>query len=82
MPNIREPQKVTSIDKKRRIIEAGLKAFSEQGYYKTNTAQIAKYAGVSTGIVYSYFNDKKDILVYAVNIYFENLFAPDRKSVV
>ena len=36
--------------------------FCEKGYYRTNTAEIAKAAGVSTGIVYSYFHDKKDIL--------------------
>lgn len=34
------------------------------GYYNTNTREIAKYAGVSTGIIYQYFNDKKDILIY------------------
>ena len=76
MPEIREPIKQTSIEKKQKIIDAGLKLFSEKGYYKTNTAQIAKAAGVSTGIVYQYFNDKKDILIYAVKIYFKNIFEP------
>ena len=72
MPEIREPIKTTSIEKKQKIIDAGLKLFSEKGYYKTNTAKIAKAAGVSTGIVYQYFNDKKDILIYAVKLYFED----------
>ena len=48
MPEIREPIKTTSIEKKQKIIDAGLKLFSEKGYYKTNTAKIAKAAGVST----------------------------------
>lgn len=76
MPEIREPIKQTSIDKKKRIIDAGLKLFSEKGYFSTNTAEIAKVAGVSTGIVYQYFKDKKDILIYAVKIYFDSIFAP------
>ncbi len=76
MSEIREPIKQTSIDKKRRIIQAGLKLISEKGYYKTNTAEIAKEAGVSTGIVYQYFRDKKDILIYAVKEYFDNIFKP------
>ena len=76
MPEVREPQKQTSIDKKRRIIDAGLKLISEKGYFATNTAEIAKEAGVSTGIVYQYFHDKKDILVHAVKLYFDRIFEP------
>ena len=76
MPEIREPIKQTSIEKKNKIIEAGLKIFSEKGYYNTTTAEIAKVAGVSTGIVYQYFKDKKDILIYAVRIYFDKIFEP------
>ena len=73
---IREPQKVNSIEKKNKIIEAGLKIFGEKGYYNTNTAEIAKVAGVSTGIVYSYFKDKKDILLHVIKLYFKNIFSP------
>lgn len=76
MPEVREPQKQTSIDKKRRIIDAGLKLISEKGYFATNTAEIAKEAGVSTGIVYQYFYDKKDILLHAVRLYFDKIFEP------
>ena len=76
MPEIREPIKQTSIEKKNKIIDAGLKIFSEKGYYNTNTAEIAKVAGVSTGIVYQYFRDKKDILMYAVKKYFMQTFEP------
>ena len=76
MPDVIEPIKQTSIEKKNKIIEAGLKLFSEKGYFSTNTAEIAKVAGVSTGIVYQYFRDKKDILIYAVKIYFDKIFEP------
>lgn len=78
MGNVRQPQKTTSKEKKSRIIEAGLKIFGEKGYYNTNTAEIAKAAGVSTGIVYSYFKDKKDILLQVIKLYFNNIFTPIR----
>lgn len=76
MAEIRQPQKTNAIEKKNKIIEAGLKAFGEKGYYKTTTVEIAKLAGVSTGIVYSYFKDKKDILMHALGLYFSNVFHP------
>lgn len=76
MTEIREPQKANAREKKRKIIAAGLKAFSEKGYYNTTTAEIAKIAGVSTGIVYNYFTDKKDIFLQALQFYFQAVFAP------
>ena len=45
---VREPKQERSIEKKNKIIKAGYDLFSEVGYYNTNTAQIAKKAGVST----------------------------------
>ncbi len=74
--DIREPKQERSIEKKNRIVEAGYELFSEVGYYSTNTAQIAKRAGVSTGIVYGYFKDKRDILLDVLSIYVENAFSP------
>ncbi|MCL2425811.1 MAG: TetR/AcrR family transcriptional regulator [Oscillospiraceae bacterium] len=58
---VREPRQKRSIEKKKRIIDAGLKLFREKGYHDTNTKEIAEMAGVSIGAVYSYFKDKKDI---------------------
>ena len=34
-----------------------------KGYYNISTPDIAKEANVSTGIIYQYFNDKKDIFI-------------------
>ena len=73
---IRNPQQERSIDKKNRIINAGYELFSENGYYNTNTVQIAKRAGVSTGIVYGYFRDKKDILREVTSLYMEKVTKP------
>lgn len=73
---VREPQQQRSIDKKNRIIEAGYELFAKVGYFNTNTSEIAKKAGVSTGIVYGYFHDKRDILIEVLGIYIDNVFYP------
>ena len=73
---VRQPRQERSIEKKNRIIDAGYQLFSEVGYYGTNTAEIAKRAGVSTGIVYGYFQDKRDILICVLEIYINKVFDP------
>ena len=73
---IRVPQQERSIEKKNKIIQAGYELFSEVGYYGTNTAEIAKRAGVSTGIVYGYFEDKRDILLCVLEIYIDKVYKP------
>ena len=48
----------------------------ENGYFNTSTPDIAKVAGVSTGIIYQYFNDKKDIFIEGVKNYAESIMFP------
>ena len=73
---IREPIQKRSIEKKEKIIHAGFELICKKGYYNTNTAEIAKVAGVSTGIVYQYFKDKHDILIEGIRLYANSLFYP------
>ena len=65
MTKTRVPTQKRSIEKRQKIVKAGFDLFCEKGYYKTNTAEIAKYAGVSTGALYSYFEDKRQIFTEA-----------------
>jgi TetR/AcrR family fatty acid metabolism transcriptional regulator len=51
------------MDKYRRILEAAIAVFAEQGYFQSTIAQIAKEAGVADGTIYLYFKNKDDILV-------------------
>ena len=78
---IRQPKQDRAKDKKKKIIEAAYDIFSEVGFYNTNTTDIAKKAGVSTGIVYGYFSDKRDILLYVIDIYIEKVSEPFKKYV-
>ncbi len=73
---IRVPRQKRSIEKRNRIIEKGFELICNKGYYNTNTAEIAKFAGVSTGIVYNYFKDKKDIFMEGINIYSDKIMFP------
>lgn len=72
----REPQQKRSIEKKNRIIEAGFQLMCEKGYLKTTTPDIAKAAGVSTGIIYSYFKDKHEIFLLGLERCVEIMFFP------
>ena len=74
--SVREPIQKRSIDKKNKILDHGFKLICEKGYHNTNTAEIAKTAGVSTGIVYSYFKDKHDILIQGYLKFKESFFLP------
>lgn len=70
--------------KREKILEAGFKLFKQKGYYKTNTAEIAKEAGVSTGIVYRYFTDKKAIFIESMEQFFHevyNIFIDNIKTI-
>lgn len=73
---VRTPRQGRSIETKNKIVQAGYELFSDVGYHNTNTAQIAKHAGVSTGIVYGYFKDKHDILLDVLEIHLSRAFSP------
>ena len=45
--NIREPKQKRAVEKKEKILEAGFELICLNGYYNTNTAEIAKKANVS-----------------------------------
>lgn len=73
---IREPIQKRSIEKKEKIIKAGFELICEEGYHNTDTSKIAKKAGVSTGIVYQYFKDKRDIFMAGLEKYADEIFYP------
>lgn len=76
MSDKRVPTQKRSIEKRNKIIEKGFKLICEKGYYNVTTADIAKYAEVSTGIVYQYFDDKKDIFLEGIKNYSDSIMYP------
>lgn len=58
-------------ERRGQIVRAAVKLFSENGYYTTTIQEIAKEAGVSTGLIYQYFGDKDDILFLSLKLVIE-----------
>ena len=73
MTKTRVPTQKRSIEKREKIVKAGFDLFCEKGYYKTNTAEIAKYAGVSTGALYSCFEDKRQIFIESFHKHIDSI---------
>ena len=76
MGEIRIPIKKSSIEKKERIIKLGFELMCLKGYHNVTCLDIAKYANVSTGIIYQYFRDKHDIFVEGVKDYSNKIMFP------
>lgn len=76
MNNIREPIKKTSIAKKKKIIKEGFNLICNKGYHNITCIDIAKASEVSTGIIYQYFHDKRDIFLEGVKNYANNIIFP------
>ncbi len=76
MSETRMPTQKRSIEKRNKIISKGFELMCKNGYYNTNTIDIAKYAGVSTGIIYQYFNDKKEIFLEGAKQYSDDIMFP------
>ena len=76
MSETRMPTQKRSIEKRNRIIEKGFELMCEKGYYNVSTPDIAEAAEVSTGIIYQYFNDKKDIFIEGVKNYSNSIMFP------
>ncbi|AWI04976.1 TetR/AcrR family transcriptional regulator [Clostridium drakei] len=64
-----------SEEKKNRIIKAALKEFAVKGYEEASTNNIVKEAGISKGMIFHYFENKKNlylyILDYCAELYFQ-----------
>lgn len=60
--SIKKREKVAQLRKKQ-ILDASLKLFDKKGFANTTIAEIADLAGISKGLVYKYFDTKKDLLL-------------------
>lgn len=76
MSETRMPTQKRSIEKRNKIIEKGFELMCEKGFYNISTPDIAETAKVSTGIIYQYFNDKKDIFIEGVKNYANTIMFP------
>lgn len=76
MAETRIPTQKRSLEKRNKIVEKGFQLMCEQGYFNTTTNDIAKECNISVGIIYQYFNDKKDIFIEGVKKYAKDIMYP------
>lgn len=87
MAKTRIPTQQRSIEKKEKIITKGFELMCEKGFFNVTTPDIAKFSGVSTGIIYQYFKDKKEIFIVGTKKYANEIMFPiysliDEKSIL
>lgn len=63
MSVVRTPKQQRSIQTKKLIIKAAFHLYAKKGIHGTNSKEIADKAGVSIGSFYSYFKNKKTLLM-------------------
>jgi len=55
-------------EKRRRIVEVALEEFAARPYSKASLSNIVARARIAKGSMYQYFEDKKDLFVYLLNM--------------
>ncbi len=58
--------RMAAADRRRQLIEAAIRVFTEGSYRGTTTAEIARAAGVSEPILYRHFASKRDLYLAAL----------------
>ncbi len=66
-------RRLPAAERRQRIIESARAVFASSNYWKVNTADLAKAAGVSEPALYRYFSGKKDIFLSTLNVTAVNL---------
>jgi TetR/AcrR family fatty acid metabolism transcriptional regulator len=56
------PARTGAIDKRRLILDAGVRVFARRGFHHCRVSDVADEAGVAYGLVYHYFRSKEEIL--------------------
>ena len=51
------------METRKKILKAALELFIKHGLYGVSTSKISKTAGVSTGILFHYFNTKENLII-------------------
>lgn len=60
-------------EKQDRIINAAIKEFAQKGYDNASTNEIVKEAGISKGLLFHYFGNKKKMYLFVFDHFYEIL---------
>jgi len=67
--------------KKTLILEAATRIFAEKGYQYATISDIAQSAGISTGLIYSYFKNKLDVLLSIILNFLQTLNSSNQEQI-
>lgn len=70
-----------SKDRRDSILAAASKVFARSGFQAASISEIAHLAGVSDGLVYKYFDNKRDLLDCALHAFYERVIADLEREV-
>ncbi|WP_437715008.1 TetR/AcrR family transcriptional regulator [Sorangium sp. So ce448] len=66
----------TLTEAQKKIVDAAVAAFAEQGFHGTATKEIARRAGVAEATIFKYFPSKRDLLLGVIGPAVERLVGP------
>ena len=61
---------------KGKIYQAAIEEFYKKGFLKAKMQDIAKKAGISVGLTYSYYNNKEDLFAAIVEPIYKEIIQP------
>lgn len=61
-PRKKEDNESIREERRKSILEVALRLFANKGYESTSISQLAKEAGISKGLIYTYFESKEALL--------------------
>ncbi len=71
---------VKKADKEERIVKAAMQLFAERDYQDVSVNDIASLAHVGKGTIYTYFNEKEEILEACVSFIFKGFVESVKKA--
>jgi len=74
MSTLRTAQQQRSIKTRDWIMKAAFQLFAQKGIHGTNSKEIARKAGVSIGSFYSYFKNKKTLLLEILEDFLDQMY--------
>ena len=69
----KEPIREKARETRQKLIVTAMEVIADKGYHNVTVDEIAKAAGLSTGIAYRYFKNKKELLLAGLEYMFQNI---------
>ena len=75
MASSKRTPRLSAADRRRTILDAGLRLFAERGYEGASVDDIAAEAGITVAVIYSHFKSKEELHASVLNEQWQSLLA-------